>query len=69
MIEMLLIVSVTVAAVCFIVSIHYNGYKKGYKSGFMQGRTRINEYALKVNQALNERVAELQSARNDKRTK
>lgn len=69
MIEMLLIASVTVAAVFFIVSIHYNGYKKGYKSGFMQGRTRINEYALKVNQALNERVAELQSARNDKRTK
>lgn len=52
--------------VIFIVRTHYNGYKKGYKAGFEQGRTRINIYALKVNEALNERVKELQSVRNER---
>ncbi len=47
----------------FLLLIHYNGYKIGYKHGFELGRERINEYALKVNKAQDERIKELESQR------
>lgn len=43
--------------------IHYNGYKVGYRHGFELGKERINEYALKVNHAQDERIKELQEER------
>lgn len=43
--------------------IHYNGYKVGYKHGFDLGKEKINEYALKVNEAQDERIKELESQR------
>lgn len=43
--------------------IHYNGYQMGYKQGFELGREKINEYAMKVNRAQDERIKELEDER------
>lgn len=69
MVEILLIYGAISSLTIIVVKIHYNGYRKGYKAGFEQGRTRINQYALKVNEALNERIKELQSTNNEPQRK
>lgn len=68
MVETLIISAALSLVVMFLIHMHYSrylkGYKEGYKKGHELGRKQINNYALKVNAALNERVAELQSDRN-----
>lgn len=66
MVELIIVSSLIVAIVYSIIDMNYNAYKKGYEDGFIRGRTKINDHAFKINQALNERVAELQSAKNER---
>lgn len=51
----------------FIVSVYAyskgfnNGYKAGHRKGFDIGKREINEYLLKLNRALGERIEEMDS--------
>lgn len=38
-----------------------NGYKAGHRKGFEDGKRAVNEYLLKLNRALGERIEEMDS--------
>lgn len=57
--DVFLIASIVLAIISLAGLVHYNGFKIGYKMGLEKGVTEINEYAVKVNEAQNERIIQL----------
>ena len=66
--EVLVYALIVIAVLLSLQIMHYEGYKKGHKQGFELGREKINEYALKINEAQGERIKQLQEEINQGRT-
>lgn len=63
--EILLFMATLIIIVTIVLYAHYQGYKQGRKQGFEAGKAAINDYALKLNRAQNERIKQLMSEKNE----
>ena len=61
---MLWIILVSLVGLFCAFNIHYDGYKRGREHGIEIGKEKINEYALKINEAQGERIKELMNEKN-----
>ena len=55
-------IAVSIFVFIFLLYDSYSdGYKAGHRKGFEDGKRAVNEYLLKLNRALGERIEEMDS--------
>lgn len=59
--DWIIITLIVMVVLLLIFAAHYDGYMRGYKTGFNHGKFAINNFLLKTNHALGERVEEMNS--------